>query len=170
MALRSQKPAARLCQAWSCAWSASGLPRCAVAERVFRIHEEAGIRAAFLAAWNIAREMLGKAKHGLEIVVRPMKDKRSVAQNRRYWLMLRELASIAWIEGRQFTDQTWHEHFKRQFIGCEELAMPDGKTELRGISTTKLSVEEFGEYMVQIEAWAAEQGWPLMAGEWRAAA
>lgn len=135
-----------------------------MAERVFRIHEEAGIRAAFLAAWNIAREMLGKAKHGLEIVVRPMKDKRSVAQNRRYWLMLRELAGMAWIDGRQFSDKTWHEHFKRELIGCEEVLLPSGATELRGISTTTLSVEEFGEYMLKIEAWAAGEGWPLMAG------
>jgi hypothetical protein len=141
-----------------------------VAERVFRINEEAGLRAAFLAAWNLAGGMIGKAKHGLEIVIRPMKDKRSVQQNRRYWLLLRELSGMAWIDGKQFSDQTWHEFFKRTFIGCEELAMPDGTTELRGISTTKLSVDEFGEYMIQIEQYAAEQGWPLLAGEWRQAA
>lgn len=84
--------------------------------------------------------------------------------------MLRELSAMAWIDGRQFSDQTWHEHLKRTFIGCEEIVMPDGKTELRGISTTKLNVDEFGEYMLQIEQYAAEQGWPLMAGEWRQAA
>lgn len=141
-----------------------------MAERVFRIHEEVGLRAAFRAAFDLAGGMVGKARHGLEVVVRPMKDKRSVAQNRRYWLMLRELAGIAWVGDRQFSDQTWHEHFKREFIGCEEFVLPSGAVELRGISTTKLSVEEFGEYMLQIEAWAAQQGWPLMAGEMGVAA
>lgn len=137
-----------------------------MAERVFRIHEEAGIRSAFVAAWALVPALFTKAKHGLEVVIRPMKDKRSVAQNRRYWLMLRELAAIAWVNDRLYTDQVWHEQFKRQFIGCEEL--PDGS--LRGISTTSLSVDEFGEYMLQIEQWAAEQGWPLLSGEWREAA
>jgi hypothetical protein len=141
-----------------------------MAERVFRIHEEAGIRSAFVAAWALAPALFAKAKHGLEVVIRPMKDKRSVAQNRRYWLMLRELAAIAWVNDRLYTDQVWHEQFKRQFIGCEEFVLPSGAIEQRGISTTTLSIEEFGEYMTQIEAWAAEQGWPLMAGEWRAAA
>lgn len=141
-----------------------------MAERVFRIHEEAGIRSAFVAAWALVPALFKKAKHGLEVVIRPMKDKRSVAQNRRYWMLLRELAAIAWIDDRQFSDQTWHEHFKRALIGCEEVVLPSGAIEQRGISTTTLSIEEFGEYMTQIEVWAAEQGWPLMAGEWRAAA
>lgn len=133
-----------------------------MADRIFRIHEAAGIRAAFVAAWNLAPDILKRAKHGIEIVIRPMKDKRSLAQNKRYWAMLRELSEIAWVDDRQFSSQTWHEHFRREFIGCEEIMLPSGVTELRGISTTTLSVEAFGEYMTRIEAWAAQQGWPLM--------
>lgn len=127
-------------------------------ERVFRINEEAGLRAAFLAAWNLAGGMIGKAKHGLEIVVRPMKDKRSVAQNRRYHALIRELAAIAWLDGRQYSKEAWHEWAKQEFIGWEDL--PNGQC--RGISTTTLSIEDFGNYMTQIEQWAASNGWPLM--------
>lgn len=144
-----------------------------MAERVFRIGAVEGLKPAFVAAWAMAGELIGKAKGGLEIVIRPMRDKRSVAQNRRYWLMLRELAGIAWIDGRQFSDQTWHEHFRRMFIGINDIPMPDGSVQQQGISTTTLSVEEFGNYMTQIEQWCAEQGWVLMAAEdqvWRAAA
>jgi len=130
----------------------------AMSERVFRIHEEAGLRAAFLAAWNLAGGMIGKAKHGLEIVVRPMKDKRSVAQNRRYHALIRELAAIAWLDGRQYSKEAWHEWAKQEFIGWEDL--PNGQR--RGISTTTLSIEDFGNYMTQIEQWAASNGWPLM--------
>lgn len=129
-----------------------------MAERVFRINEEAGLRAAFLAAWNLAGGMIGKAKHGLEIVVRPMKDKRSVAQNRRYHALIRELAAIAWLDGRQYSKEAWHEWAKQEFIGWEDL--PNGQR--RGISTTTLSIEDFGNYMTQIEQWAASNGWPLM--------
>lgn len=38
-----------------------------------------------------------------------------------------------------------------ELIGCEEVLLPSGATELRGISTTTLSVEEFGGYMLRIE-------------------
>jgi len=40
--------------------------------------------------------------------------------------------------------------------------MPDGTVELRGISTTKLTVAEFGDYMTRIEHWCVEQGFPVM--------
>lgn len=129
-----------------------------MSERIFRINEEAGLRAAFLAAWNLAGGMIGKAKHGLEIVVRPMKDKRSVAQNRRYHALIRELSAIAWLDGRQYSKEAWHEWAKQEFIGWEDL--PNGQR--RGISTTTLSIEDFGNYMTQIEQWAASNGWPLM--------
>jgi len=130
----------------------------AMSERIFRINEQAGLRAAFLAAWNLAGGMIGKAKHGLEIVVRPMKDKRSVAQNRRYHALIRELSAIAWLDGRQYSKEAWHEWAKQEFIGWEDL--PNGQR--RGISTTTLSIEDFGNYMTQIEQWAASNGWPLM--------
>ncbi|WP_312800431.1 hypothetical protein [Pseudomonas sp.] len=129
-----------------------------MSERIFRINEQAGLRAAFLAAWNLAGGMIGKAKHGLEIVVRPMKDKRSVAQNRRYHALIRELSAIAWLDGRQYSKEAWHEWAKQEFIGWEDL--PNGQR--RGISTTTLSIEDFGNYMTQIEQWAASNGWPLM--------
>ncbi|ENA37444.1 hypothetical protein HMPREF1487_04362 [Pseudomonas sp. HPB0071] len=129
-----------------------------MSERIFRINEQAGLRAAFLAAWNLAGGMIGKAKHGLEIVVRPMKEKRSVAQNRRYHALIRELSAIAWLDGRQYSKEAWHEWAKQEFIGWEDL--PNGQR--RGISTTTLSIEDFGNYMTQIEQWAASNGWPLM--------
>ncbi|WP_181264125.1 recombination protein NinB, partial [Pseudomonas aeruginosa] len=138
---------------------------CAVADRTFRIQGAAGIRPAFVAAWNLIQGLMKEAQGGYELVLRPLKSKRSIEQNKRYWSLLRELAAVAWIDNRQFDDQVWHEQFKRWFIGCEDVKLPDGSTELRGISTTKLTVDEFGIYMTKIEAWAAEQGWPLMMQE-----
>lgn len=102
-----------------------------------------------------------------ELILQPRKCKRSVRQNKRYWKMLRNLAAVAWMpqedggELRQYKDKVWHEYFKQEFIGCEEL--PNGR--LMGISTTTLKVDEFGEYMTQIEAWCAEQGYQVMEAE-----
>ncbi len=131
-------------------------------ERIWRIHGVVGLRPAFVAAWNQVQELMRQTQGGYELILRPLKSKRSVDQNKRYWALLREIAAVAWVDGKRYSDQVWHEQFKQWFIGSEEAAMPDGTTRLQGISTTKLSVQEFGDYMARIEHWAAEQGWPVM--------
>lgn len=129
-------------------------------ERIFRAQSSAGFRAAFTAAWNLARASFPEG--GFELVIRKLKDKRSLDQNKRYWALLREVSAAVWVEGRSYPDTVWHEQFRRWFIGCNEVVLPDGSTEMHGISTTTLSVDEFGQYMTQIEAWCAEQGFPVM--------
>lgn len=128
-----------------------------MAERTFRIQSPAGLRQAFVAAWALAGQLIASGD-GYELVLRKLKSKRSVEQNKRYWALLREVAAVAWVDGRQYADVVWHEHFKRELIGCIDL--PNG--ERLGISTTKLSIQEMGDYMTKIEAWAAENGWPVM--------
>ena len=134
-----------------------------MAERTFRMQGAAGIRPAFVSAYNLVQGLMREARSGYELVLRPIKSKRSLDQNKRYWALLRELSAVAWVGNRQFDDQVWHEQFRRWFIGCTDVTLPDGSVEQHGISTTTLSVEEFGVYMTRIEAWAAEQGWPLMS-------
>lgn len=86
----------------------------------------------------------------LAVDVREHKAKRSGQQNRRYWALLRFIADNGWVGGRRFSDDAWHEHFKRTFIGTEEL--PGGGT--AGISTATLDVGAFGAYMEAIEHFA----------------
>ena len=128
-----------------------------MAERTFRIQSPAGLRQAFVAAWALAGQLIASGD-GYELVLRKLKSKRSVEQNKRYHVMLRELAEVARIDGRQYSTAAWHEWAKQEFIGWEDL--PNGQR--IGISTTTLNVEEFGQYMTKIEAWAAENGWPVM--------
>lgn len=89
----------------------------------------------------------------LAVTVAEHKAKRSVDQNKRYWAILNEIAEGAWIGGRQFSTEAWHEFFRAKFIGYEET--PDGRQ--IGISTTTLSVAEFGDYMTRVEAYAAAE-------------
>lgn len=89
----------------------------------------------------------------LAVTVAEHKAKRSGDQNKRYWAILNEIAEGAWIGGRQFSTEAWHEFFRAKFIGYEET--PDGRQ--IGISTTTLSVAEFGDYMIRVEAYAATE-------------
>ena len=108
------------------------------------------------ALWQMLKlnwRSMADAGRPLVVEVKEHKSKRSVDQNRRYWAILRHIAKNAWVNGRQFSDKAWHEHFKREFIGLEEL--PDGSW--FGISTTQLCVADFTEYMNKVELYAVEE-------------
>ncbi len=81
--------------------------------------------------------------------------KRTKPQNRRYWGrgVLAQIAEQATVGGRLFAAETWHEQFKRQFIGVIEL--PNG--EVQGMSSTGLTTAEFCDFCTQVEAYAAHE-------------
>ena len=96
-------------------------------------------------------EAYANSKSVLEVEIKNEKAKRSDAQNARYFgFILKQIAEQAIIGGKSYDKDTWHEFFKRKFIG--EVEMPNGK--LCGKSSTKLSVEEFGEFSEKVEAYA----------------
>ena len=82
-------------------------------------------------------------------------EKRSSPQNRRYWGkgVLAQIAQQAAPNGKLYSAEVWHEQFKRQFIGVEEL--PNG--EVIGKSSTGLSKAEFSDFCTQVEAFAAQE-------------
>lgn len=135
-------------------------------ELKFRIQSSAGISTALKNAGNVISKLIesNKSKDGYELVIRNYKSKRSLEQNKRYFAMLRLISANVWVDGRTYSQEVWHEQFKRWFIGCEDIVLPT-TTETRGISTTTLSVDEFNNYMTQIEQWCAEQGYPVMQEE-----
>ena len=80
---------------------------------------------------------------------------RTAAQNKRYWGkgVLAQVAEQAAPNGRLYTAETWHELFKRMFIGVEQL--PDGS--VIGKSSTELTTVEFSDFCTQVEAYAATE-------------
>ncbi|MCR4301262.1 MAG: recombination protein NinB [Sulfuricaulis sp.] len=89
----------------------------------------------------------------LGVMVAEHKARRSNPQNKKLWAVLHEIAEHAWVDGKQYSADAWHEHFKRQFIGVEEL--PGGAT--AGISTATLDVDAFSEYIERILHYATTQ-------------
>lgn len=106
---------------------------------------------------SLLAQFLIREEDDYELVLREHRRARSVEQNRRYWAIVQEIAANE-VDGRRFAPESWHEYFKGQFIGKEEIKLPWGETFNRPISTTTLDVGQFSEYMTQIEAWAAQQG------------
>lgn len=96
---------------------------------------------------------MAETERPLSITVKEHGATRSNSQNRLYWQRLNEIHEQAWIKGKRFSAEAWHEFFKTKFIGFEET--PDDKQ--FGISTTTLSVSEFHDYMESVAAYAANE-------------
>jgi len=96
--------------------------------------------------------MAAQDKH-LAVNVSQHKDKRHNQQNRLYWSYLKQIATQAMIDGKQYSDECWHEHFKGEFLGYVDL--PNGRKMAE--STTKLNVTDFAIYVTKVEAYAVSE-------------
>ena len=118
----------------------------------------------------------------LEIVLREMVKTRKPDQNSAMWSgPLFDIAAQAWVDGRQFVAETWHEHYKRLYLPEEfdpELCKegyrkwdltPRGDRVLIG-STTQLTVKGFALYLLQVEVDGNGMGVEFHAPPVRAAA
>ena len=93
----------------------------------------------------------------LRVIVTEEEKKRTSEANRFYWgPVLTTIAEQAWVDGRQFGRDTWHEHFAREFLPKTEMVLPYGEIILRRKSTTELTVSEFSEYLHKVQAEAAQ--------------
>lgn len=92
---------------------------------------------------------------GSRWVLKVERRKRTSPQNRRYWGkgVLAQIAAQAAPGGKLYPAKTWHEEFKRMFIGVIEL--PSGG--VVGMSSTELSTVEFAEFCTKVEAFAATE-------------
>lgn len=108
-------------------------------------------------AWFVIKEQLYPfmahwLQAGKKLVLVVKLRTRTKPQNRRYWGrgVLAQIAEQAVVNGRLYSAESWHEQFKRQFIGVEEL--PSG--EVIGKSSTGLTTAEFCEFSDKVEAFA----------------
>ena len=91
----------------------------------------------------------------LAVTVTLYRSKRSLEQNRRYFgpAVLGAIVEQAWVGERRYSKDSWHEYFCREFIGVVEL--PFGGS--RAMHSSDLNIEEFGVFMQQVEAYAAQE-------------
>jgi len=119
--------------------------------RTFVLRDEVNCRQlyAFLRSNWLAMAQAGKP---LGVLVAEHKSKRSNPQNRLLWAVLNEIAANAWVDGKQYSAEAWHEHLAGKFLGYED--MPGGGQ--TPISTASLSVDEFSVYLERVMQYAAE--------------
>ena len=94
----------------------------------------------------------------IRIIITEDEKKRNAEQNKRLWKAVYEqIAAQAWVNGKQFNKEVWHEHFANMFLPKTETITPFGEVVSRRKSTTELTVSEFAEYVQCVEAWAASE-------------
>ena len=103
---------------------------------------------------------------GFCMELKPYKTSRSLAQNRRYWAMIKDIAEQGEpLMGHAYTSDIWHMHFRKTFLGMETVMTPGGELD-RIKSTTGLKTQEFNDYMTQVEVFAVEMGVMLRDGNY----
>jgi hypothetical protein len=114
--------------------------------------------AALAAFVKVNAKAFMERNQPLRVIVTADEKKRNVEQNKRLWgYLYANIAEQAWVNGRQFDKDTWHEFFARQFGVCDEMILPSGEIITTRKSTTRMTVGEFAEFMQQIEAYAASE-------------
>lgn len=77
--------------------------------------------------------------------------KRSTDANARYWALLTEIAEQAVVDGKRFSRDAWHQHFRDQYAPKED--SPSGPV---AMSTSQMNKQTFSEYMQRVEVFAAQ--------------
>ena len=83
--------------------------------------------------------------------------KRSTHSNALYWALLHRMAEREW-NGQRFSAEGFHRYYASKFLGCDDVALPNGKTLAIPHSTSALDVDEFGRYLDAVMADCAERG------------
>jgi hypothetical protein len=91
----------------------------------------------------------------LRLIVTAEERQRNQQQNRFYFgAVLKQVSEQAWVDGKQYDKDTWHEYFARKYGILDELTLPDGEIITRRKSTTQMSVGEFSEYLDAVQSYA----------------
>ncbi len=109
----------------------------------------------------------------LVVTIGEERKARGLDANALYWAgPLRSLAEQAWVDGKQYSAEVWHEAMKREFLPeldnpeIDRQAkesyrkwdyLPNGERVLIG-STTQLTKYGFSLYLQQVEAYGASLG------------
>lgn len=114
-------------------------------------------------------------EYALEIVIRQVGKVRGLDQNALMWVgPLRDIERQAWVNGRQYSAELWHEHFKQEYMPeaddpdldrlikkpeeyCKWDYLPTGER-VCVASTTWLTVFGFSRYLTAVQAEAAQMG------------
>ncbi|MBB6579612.1 hypothetical protein HNP33_003726 [Comamonas odontotermitis] len=106
-------------------------------------------------AWGFVKPWI-LSGHRLTLEIRP--EKRSDAQNRRLWAMLRDISQQVDWYGQKLTDEEWKDVFTASLKKQKAVPGLDGGFVICGQRTSKMTKAEMAELQTLMEAFGAERG------------
>lgn len=92
----------------------------------------------------------------LFVIITSTEEKRRAQQNKYYWaVVIRSIADQAWVNGKQFSAEAWHELFAQMYGIHKDVTLPNGKVVTKRLSTTEMKVREFSEYTEKVIAYGS---------------
>ena len=110
---------------------------------------------AIQTAWKHAKGWLMAGDKRLTLEIRP--EKRSDAQNRRLWAMLRDISEQVDWYGQKLTSEEWKDVFSASLKRTKVVPGLDGGFVVCGQSTSKMTKAEMCELQELMEAFGAEK-------------
>ena len=115
----------------------------------------------------LVRNLPVNDKRPLQVTIQEETKQRGLNANAYYWVMLGQAAEQAYLEGRRYDADVWHEYVRRNVMADEItlkdgtvrskwIELPDGSTTI--VSTTQLERKCFAEYVTTCEAFFANLG------------
>ena len=106
---------------------------------------------------SMLERALGLIDKPHRIELKPYRHSRSLEQNALMWVWFRELSqSYQDAYGEWKSDQTWHDIFVDEFLTVEVTEVK-GKVYKLHTTTSELNVEEFSDFLTQIDQFCAEE-------------
>lgn len=101
---------------------------------------------------------LADDKTPLFLICTTAEEKRRAQQNKYYFgAVIRSIAEQAWINGKQFSAEAWHEQMARTYGTFKDVTLPDGEVVVKRLSTTEMSVKDFAKYTEQVTVYGATE-------------
>ncbi|CAB3730768.1 recombination protein NinB [Paraburkholderia rhynchosiae] len=117
------------------------------------------------AVWQLVKELMREHAKAfidrgtpLRLIVTTEERRRTPEANAFYWgVVLRGIAEQAWVNGNQFSADTWHEYYAEQYCPRVEVTLPTGEIFSRRKSTSDMSQKEFADYVTRVQSNAAAE-------------
>lgn len=96
----------------------------------------------------------------LRVIVTEEEIDRLDEQIRYYFgVIVKSIAEQAWIEGRRFDKDAWHEELAKMFLPTREITTPSGEIILKRSSVARghISLKRMTKYIKEVEAYAASE-------------
>ena len=73
--------------------------------------------------------------------------------------LMKQITEQAWVDGKQYSKEVWHEHFAGLYLPSTELVMPSGEIVVKrgSVARGKISLKKMTAYIQQVECYASSE-------------